>query len=86
MDVKKKKLLYLSSYRGTKETDILIGSFAKMYLSDMNREEVAAWESILRVEDSSIYQWLVMNEKAPKACESTIGRRFKSFVDGRWAK
>ena len=39
-EILKKKLLYRSSYRGTKEMDILLSSFVKFYIDKFTEEEL----------------------------------------------
>ena len=36
----KKKIIYRSSYRGTKEMDTLLGSFTKKYINTFNDNEL----------------------------------------------
>ena len=81
MDVRRKKLLYTSIYRGSRETGMLIGSFAKMYLSSMSDQEMDMWEDIVQVEDNFLYRWLVMGRARPHACNNAMGDKLKTFVD-----
>ena len=39
-EILKKKILYRYSYRGTKEMDILCGSFVKFYIDKFTKEEL----------------------------------------------
>ena len=38
LEILRKKLLYRASYRGTKEMDILLGSFVKRYVNKFDFE------------------------------------------------
>ena len=40
LETLKKKLLYRSSYRGTKEMDILLSSFVKFYINKLTTQEL----------------------------------------------
>ena len=40
IDEFKKKIIYRSTYRGTKEMDALIGSFTKLIINDLNGESI----------------------------------------------
>lgn len=57
IDTLVKKLLYRSIHRGCKETDIIIGNFAKQYIHTMNTQELKDFEIILEQSDSDIYDW-----------------------------
>ena len=52
----KKKLLYRSNYRGTKEMDILLSTFVKFYINKLNRDELIELDSFLNLEDELIYK------------------------------
>ncbi|CAN0606490.1 unnamed protein product, partial [Ectocarpus sp. 12 AP-2014] len=52
-----KKLLYQSCNRGCKETDLIIGQFAKLNLDKMNAYELKTFEEILQMNDADIYDW-----------------------------
>ena len=44
----KKKLLYRSSYRGTKEMDILLSRFVKTYIDQFTSEELEDLDKFFR--------------------------------------
>ena len=48
LEIFKKKLLYRASYRGTKEMDILLKTFVKQYINDLNYNELQQLESFLK--------------------------------------
>ena len=47
LETLKKKLLYRSSYRGTKEMDILLSSFVKFYIDKLGIEELQDLDKFL---------------------------------------
>ena len=49
LEILKKKILYRSSYRGTKEMDILLGSFVKKYINELNFEQLLDLEKFLEL-------------------------------------
>jgi len=61
-----KKLLYQSCNRGCKETDIIIGEFAKENLDKMTDNEINLFSNILQLEDSDIYDWYTKKKILPK--------------------
>ena len=40
IDQLKKKIIYRSNYRGTKEMDKLLGAFTKKYINQLNQDEL----------------------------------------------
>ena len=57
----KKKLLYRSSYRGTKEMDILLSNFVKFYIDKLSKDELLDLEKLLNIEDEIIYNFYQNN-------------------------
>ena len=53
----KKKIIYRSSYRGTKEMDKLLGSFTKKYIEILNLKDLADLEKLLDIDDTNLYNY-----------------------------
>ena len=53
----KKRLIYRSSYRGTKEMDILLGSFVKFFIDKFTNRELEDLDKLLDLEDEVIYNF-----------------------------
>jgi len=64
-EILRKKLLYKSVHRGCKETDILLGEFAKQKLSDFNFEQLLLYKDFIEEDDLKIYNWLLRKEDFP---------------------
>ena len=47
IDELKKKIIYRSTYRGTKEMDALISSFTKQIINDLNADELINIQDII---------------------------------------
>ncbi|MDC0233659.1 succinate dehydrogenase assembly factor 2 [Candidatus Pelagibacter sp.] len=58
IDVLKKKIIYRSNYRGTKEMDKLLGAFAKKYINDLSDDDLLKLEKLLDIDDSNLYNFL----------------------------
>ena len=50
----KKKIIYRSTYRGTKEMDNLISSFTKKYINTLNETELNNLSNLLNIDDENI--------------------------------
>ena len=51
----KKKILYRSSYRGTKEMDFLMTSFTNKYLDSLDDNDLLDLSNLLNLEDEKLY-------------------------------
>ncbi|MDX1949428.1 MAG: succinate dehydrogenase assembly factor 2 [Rickettsiales bacterium] len=64
-ETKIKKLLYQSWYRGCKETDKILGVFARENLHNLSDAEIEEFEAILKENDVDIYNWLTGKQPVP---------------------
>ena len=58
IDELKKKIIYRSNYRGTKEMDKLLGAFVKKYINDLSEDDLVKLEKLLDIDDSNLYRFL----------------------------
>ena len=52
----KKKLIYRSQYRGTKEMDKLIGNFVQTEIKNLNIDQLYKLEKFLEIDDDTLYK------------------------------
>ena len=50
----KNKIIYRASYRGTKEMDILMISFVKLVINDLNLTELKELDFLVNLDDESL--------------------------------
>ena len=72
IDYLKKKILYCSEHRGTKEMDLLLGNFVKKYVNFLNEDELCELESLLNIDDEVLYKWYLSKEKTTLVPENSI--------------
>ena len=53
----KKKIMYRSNYRGTKEMDKLLGAFTNKYIDELNHSDLIDLEKLLDIDDNSLYSF-----------------------------
>jgi antitoxin CptB len=75
----KKKIIYRSNYRGTKEMDKLLGAFTKRYIDELNNEDLADLEKLLDIDDTNLYNFFNGLETDYKFLNNKINLMFKSF-------
>jgi antitoxin CptB len=56
-ETRRKRLLYQSSHRGTKESDLLLGAFAAAHLGAFTPAQLDAYEAMLSENDGDIFDW-----------------------------
>ena len=75
----KKKIIYRSNYRGTKEMDKLLGAFTKKYINQLNYDELIDLEKLLDIDDTSLYNFFNGIDNEIKIDESNVLKLFKNF-------
>ena len=80
IDKFKKRLLYRSQYRGTKEMDKLIGSFVKAHIEMLNIEELIELEKFLELDDDNLYKFYNNQKSEITDKDNKILNLFKNFI------
>ena len=83
IDQLKKKIIYRSNYRGTKEMDKLLGAFTKKYINILNEEDLLSLEKLLNIDDNSLYNFYNSLETDIKFENNDINTLFKNFEFNR---
>ena len=79
LETLKKKLLYRSSYRGTKEMDILLSSFVKFYINKLTTQELQDLDRFLDLDDETIYNFYQNNVTNDFLKNNRISELLKKF-------
>ncbi len=79
LDERRKKLIYRSAYTGTKDTDLLLGAFARTHIADLDEEGLDTYETLLEIPDPRLYKWITGQEEAPEEYETPILEMIRNF-------
>ena len=79
IDLLKKKIIYRSNYRGTKEMDKLLGAFTKKYINILDNQDLIDLEKLLDVDDDNLYNFFNGLSTNFKFEENNINYLFKNF-------
>jgi antitoxin CptB len=77
-DTRRKRLLFRSWHRGTKETDLLLGSFAERYIAGFTTEQLDRYEALLENDDGDLYDWIIGRGEVPPGHDDMM-RRLREF-------
>ena len=78
-----RRLIYQASYTGMKETDLLLGHFAKVHLPELDDSELDDFEALLEVGDPIIYAWVMEKEPVPVQYDTRVFQLIKKFNKDR---
>ena len=75
----KKKIVYRSNYRGTKEMDKLLGAFTKKYIDKLTYKDLDDLEELLNIDDANLYNFFNGQKTDFIFKENNINNLFKNF-------
>lgn len=65
LDHKRKRLIFRAGHRGTREMDLLLGSFAQKSVPGFDGDALVEFEDFLGENDPDLYNWITGQEEAP---------------------
>jgi antitoxin CptB len=77
-EVRRRRLLYRATHRGTQETDLLIGGYVRARLASFTPAEMDALEEIMELPDSDLADWLTGRKPIPPAVDSPLLRAIQA--------
>tara|TARA_Y100000590_G_scaffold466992_1_gene644226 strand:- start:991 stop:1308 length:318 start_codon:yes stop_codon:yes gene_type:complete len=78
-DELKKKIIYRSTYRGTKEMDTLLSSFTKKNINKLNNDELINLSNLLDIDDENLYRFNQGLNTTVIIEENKVSKLFKKF-------
>ena len=78
-DARRRRLLYRSSYTGTKETDLLLGQFARAHLATFSNGELDRFERLIENADPDLYMWISGRRPVPREWDNDVMQLLKEF-------
>ena len=79
IDQLKKKIIYRSNYRGTKEMDKLLGAFTKKYIEVLKINDLEDLEKLLDIDDTNLYNFYNNLDCNIEFKDNYINSLFKDF-------
>ena len=78
-EILKKKIIYRSTHRGSKEMDILLGNFVKNHIDSLNDKELYNLLEILLIEDEVLHRWYFSSDSYQNVPDNKISAMLKHF-------
>ena len=79
LDDRRRRLLYRSWHRGTREMDLIMGRFADAAVGELTEAEIAELERLADVPDPELYAWLTGGRPVPDDYNLAVFRRLRDF-------
>ena len=75
----KKKIIYRSNYRGTKEMDKLLSAFTYKYINELNNDDLYDLEKLLQIDDTNLFNFYNGLDTDIKFENNKINSLFKNY-------
>ena len=75
----KKKIIYRSTYRGTKELDKLLSTFTRSIINELNDDELIDLSILLELDDESLYKFNQGLRTTVTIKDNKVSKLFRDF-------
>ena len=75
----KKKIIYRSEYRGTKEMDLLLGNFVKKYINIFSINDLHELYKLLDISDEDLTKCILNKDPSIKLPNNNVVNLLKDF-------
>ena len=79
LEALRRKLGFRAWHRGTREADLLIGSFADRHLPEFGPDELRQFERLLTENDPDIYDWMTGRKPVPREHANRVTDLLRQF-------
>ncbi len=79
-DVRRRRLLFRATHRGTFENDLMIGGFVRAHLSAFTDADLDALDAVLEIPDAPLADWLTGRVPIPAEYETPMLRRIRNSL------
>ena len=80
LEIFKKKLIYRSNYRGSKEMDLLLSKFVEKHINNFNENELSELDKFLDFEDEVILNYYQRDIVKNNIDKNKISKIFKEHL------
>jgi antitoxin CptB len=79
LDVRRRRLLFRSWHRGTREADLIMGRFADVHLANFSDAELDQFEHLLDALETDLLSWMTGLTEVPPDHDTAMFRRVREF-------
>ena len=78
-DIRRKRLLFRSWHRGTRESDLILGRFAEAHLAALDAGQLDRYEALLDCADADLWDWVAGRAPPPPEHDHDVTRLLLAF-------
>jgi antitoxin CptB len=80
LDERRRRLLFRSWHRGTREMDLIMGRFADANIGELTDAELDAFERLADVPEPELYAWITGDEPVAADHDTPLFHRLRHFA------
>ena len=78
---RRKRLMFQSLRRGTREGDFIIGGFAKRHLNGLNSDQLEQFEIMLALDEPDLLAWVTGVQPVPAEHNNSVMKLLLKFKE-----
>ena len=83
LEIRRRRLLYRATHRGTYENDLLVGGFARHHIPSMTEPQLDALEAAMELPDADLADWLTGRRPIPEDQNAAMLQIIRAFAMDR---
>lgn len=84
LDPRRRKILFRSWHRGTREMDLIMGRFADACIGELSPADLDDFERLIEAPDRDLFAWVTGKKDTPANYDTPVFRALKVFhADGK---
>ena len=80
LDERRRRLLFRSWHRGTREMDLIMGRFADTHIGTLSDAELDACERLTDVPEPELYAWITGERPVAPEHDTALFHRLRDFA------
>ncbi len=81
LEPRRRRALVRAWRRGMREMDLVLGGFADRHIATLSQEELAQFEALLEVPDSTLLPWVTGRAPVAPAHDTALFARLRAFCE-----
>ncbi len=79
LDTRRRRILFRSWHRGTREMDLILGRFAGAEIAGLCESELDDYELLLEAPDRDVFSWVTGEAETPSLYDTPVLRKIRAF-------
>jgi len=79
LEPRRRRILFRAWHRGTREMDLLMGSFTDSEIATMSEDDLTTFEALIEAPDRDIFSWITGKAETPSNYDTAVFQRLKLF-------